>query len=674
MISVFLAAAYCIVDLSAGPLAKTAAVTYRDAAPEGGWGDEYRLTKLVLRRIEAEPAYFIGVFEVTQRQYELVMGKRPSIFKGDMRPVECVAWEDLRGQPGKYPWPETTEVSDESFVGRLRARTQLAFDLPSERQWETAAFSAAPGRWQGTRSDGRGGFAEHTRVGSYEPNGRGLYDLLGNVWEWCLDGKNGNSRSAYRAIRGGCWSGGVETCSVGYRSSFMAARWGTEAYIGFRLALNPGVSPTPQPASAQASQKSRPPCPNPIAPEGKFLADPAGRVGPDGTLHLFCSHDESPTAYCSRQNDVLSTADLTNWSLNEGVFRSASKTGLDVNTPLYAPDAIFYDGKWRLFYCTPYARHAEGVAEAASPKGPFGRAHRLEFCRQIDPSVFLDDDGSLYLYWGQFTAKCAKLRKDLSGFEPGSERESIVDAQHHGFHEGSQAFKRNGIYYLAYTDISRGGCTCIGYSTASTPFGPFTYRGVIIDNRGCDPCCNNNHGSVVEFNGRWYVFYHRQSNGVASLRKACAEPIEFDSEGLIREVEMTSSGAGAPLDPFRPTEGRLACLLSGNVRVTTLPDGHERLTGVRSGDTAIWRYFDFARPSSEMEVTCIPEAGGRIAALDASGAVMGACEIAAGDGQTPFCATIPLERPIPRSCRQVKLRFEGEKGRDLLQLEKFLFR
>jgi hypothetical protein len=74
--------------------------------------------------------------------------------------------------------------------------------------------------------------------------------------------------------------------------------------------------------------------------------------------------------------------------------------------------------------------------------------------------------------------------------------------------------KRNQLHCFVYAHIGRGGRpTCIGYSTGASPMVPFTYRGVIIDNNYCDPGNWNNHGSLVEFKGRWYVFYHPSTHG-----------------------------------------------------------------------------------------------------------------------------------------------------------------
>ena len=119
------------------------------------------------------------------------------------------------------------------------------------------------------------------------------------------------------------------------------------------------------------------------------------------------------------------------------------------------------------------------------------------------------------------------------------EEDSIVDnlltEQEHHFHEGSSMRKRNGIYYYVFADISRGKPTCLGYATSKSPLGPFTYQGVIVDNITLNPESWNNHGSIEEINGQWYVFFHISTQG-RYKRRACMAPIEFDENGLIREV------------------------------------------------------------------------------------------------------------------------------------------
>lgn len=416
---------------------------------------------------------------------------------------------------------------------------------------------------------------------------------------------------------------------------------------------------------------------NPITAEGAFLSDPAPRVGPDGTLWIFGSRDVTTNGYCSHANDSYETRDLRRWTAHRDILVSKGpQDGVPfLDWELLAPDAIYANGKWNLFYCMFHPDHAEGVASSESAAGPFTGAREFPGCTQIDPSVFRDDDGTYYYTWGQFAMNMAKLKPDLSGLVEGSVRTNVIDEARHHFHEGSQLTKRNGIYYLTFADISRRGRpTAIGYATAPSVFGPYTYRGVIIDNAGCDPESWNNHGGIVEYKGRWYVFYHRSTNGSRSMRKACVEPIAFDDRGLIREVEMTTSGVGGPLDPFVRTEARTACGLTGGVRIVTDADGRERLGEIRGDDTATWRYFDFSRPASAVELEVRPLAGGKVEISDGKGAVWGTAEVPTGDGVRRMKVSVPVRAPAG-SRQTVRLSFLTAAEKDRFgSLEAFSFR
>ena len=265
--------AYCVIDVSGGTSASSYPITYLDYCPINGWGDEYKTTKILLRRIEpgtvklgnTKPVtltkpFYIGVFEITQKQYQLVMGSNPSYYKGDMRPVEYVAWNTIRGNSSTYNWPNVTTVDPSTFVGRLQAKTGLNFDLPTESQWEYACRAGTTsyhnnggsggndlkqlGRFSDNRTDGRGGYSEHTVVGSYSPNAWGLYDMHGNVFEWCLDwygGINsdpvtdfpGAASGSGRVRRGGCWDYVSYYCRSSLRSSITPD--GGNGIFGFRL-------------------------------------------------------------------------------------------------------------------------------------------------------------------------------------------------------------------------------------------------------------------------------------------------------------------------------------------------------------------------------------------------------------------------------------------------------
>ena len=266
---------YCVIDLSAGANATSYPVTYLDEPPTGGFNtDEYKTTKLVLRRIDngsfvmgggcnvtLTRPFYCSIFEVTQKQYALVMGDNPSHYEGDTRPVDNVSWNMIRGDSSMYNWPSSSSVDPSTFIGKIQARTGLAFDLPTEAQWEYACRAGTTseynnggnlaedmdllGRYSGNTSDGNGGYAQYTVVGSYAPNAWGLYDMHGNVWEWCLDwyygelpasatDPVGSSTGSYRVMRGGNYLESAEVCTSSYRNGYNPSYEGTRV-IGIRL-------------------------------------------------------------------------------------------------------------------------------------------------------------------------------------------------------------------------------------------------------------------------------------------------------------------------------------------------------------------------------------------------------------------------------------------------------
>jgi beta-xylosidase len=357
---------------------------------------------------------------------------------------------------------------------------------------------------------------------------------------------------------------------------------------------------------------------NPICPAGVYIADPSARVWNDGKLYIYGSLDESCDDYCSNRYHLLYTEALQHWELVKDIFKSSGE-GDKVkynDKVLFAPDAAYADRKYYLYYCQPDQEHAEGVAFSPNPTGPFtnGEAIDLKGYNQIDPAVFVDDDGQAYYLWGQFTLKMARLNSSMKGLDLNTIKDSILTEGEHHFHEGAFLTKRNGIYYLVYADISRGDIpTCIGYATASSPFGPYTYGGVIIDNNHCNPGNWNNHGSIAEFNDQWYVFYHRSSHGCNTMRKACVESIIFNDDGSIPEVEMTSQGAGDPLDANSRIEAEWACILNGHARIEKFDQAKERLTQIYSGDKAAYKYIDFGTGVDSIQVGLSPGVrGGKI--------------------------------------------------------------
>ena len=243
---------FCVIDLSDGASASSYPVSYLADVPSGGWTDEHKTTKLVLRLIEPgsfkmggsynvtlTKPYYCGLFEVTQRQWELVTGSNPcsstTYGKGDNYPVHYVSYDMIRGSSAGAGWPASYEVDASSFFGKLRARTGLDFDLPTEAQWEYACRAGTTTTYYwGNSMDGN--YAWYTSnssskthpVGTKTPNVWGLYDMSGNVCEWCRDwygglasgvaDPKGCSSGLDRVLRGGSYYD-LDYCTSSYRCS-----------------------------------------------------------------------------------------------------------------------------------------------------------------------------------------------------------------------------------------------------------------------------------------------------------------------------------------------------------------------------------------------------------------------------------------------------------------------
>jgi arabinoxylan arabinofuranohydrolase len=420
---------------------------------------------------------------------------------------------------------------------------------------------------------------------------------------------------------------------------------------------------------------------NPLLPIQFFIPDVEARQWHDGRLYLYGSYDISgDTTYCSRELHVFSSSDLREWT-DHGVSLRSADMHVNPESQLYAPDCMCIDGKYYLCYCG--SGGSEGIATSDSPEGPFSGAYGVQGADGdgIDPAILLDDDGQVYYFWGQFELRGARMKPDLSGIEPGTVVKPLLTEARDGFHEGASIRKHNGIYYLVYTDISRGRATSMAYATSRSPLGPYEKGGILIDNTGCDPETWNNHGSIAEFNGAWYIFYHRSSQASKFSRRVCIEPLHFNADGSIDEVEMTTQGASSPLDATHRLEASRACLLSGHVRTASLPpDAHvdrwrEHLTQVHNGDWAGYKYLDFGAGATTFHVRAgsLSYGGGIEVRLDnPEGLAIGTCEIPHTGGWTRWStATAKLHHPVA-GVHAVYLRFTGDMHR-LFDVDSFWF-
>ncbi len=278
--------AYLVIDLSGGPRASSYPVRFEENAPDLS-NAVCRTTELWLRRIPAgaftmgspsgergrddatdQPRhtvaisrpFYLGVFEFTQAQWELVMDYNPSLLPGPLRPVERVTYDMLRGgKTNGAGWPAKGHAVDKgSFLAALRARTSLDFDLPTEAQWEYAcragtdtALNSGANLAALEQDAALAALAQYhasstADVGSFAPNAWGLYDMHGNAAEWCLDWTGGTAADATdpvgpatgrtRALRGGNWTSVAARCRSASRA-FLAP--GLADASGFRIALIP---------------------------------------------------------------------------------------------------------------------------------------------------------------------------------------------------------------------------------------------------------------------------------------------------------------------------------------------------------------------------------------------------------------------------------------------------
>ena len=239
-----------------------------DNSEKGFWGNESPKHQVTISRV-----FYIGIFECTQKQWELVMGSNPSeTIKYDWCPVDHVSFNMIRGSSstGGGGWPASKHAVDtSSFMGKIREKTGLIFDLPTEAEWEYSCRAGATtalnsgknlinisgkdenmnevGRYPGNRYDERGGkgLTYYTKVGSYKANNWGIYDMHGNVREWVLDwtGKFssapvtdpvGPSSGARHWMRGGDYTYGPQHCrsSARMNSNQPGDRYGD---CGFRV-------------------------------------------------------------------------------------------------------------------------------------------------------------------------------------------------------------------------------------------------------------------------------------------------------------------------------------------------------------------------------------------------------------------------------------------------------
>lgn len=339
-------------------------------------------------------------------------------------------------------------------------------------------------------------------------------------------------------------------------------------------------------------------CVNPYLPSWEYIPDGEPHIF-DGRVYIYGSHDRfGGHTYC--QNDYVcwsAPADrLGDWRY-EGVIycRTDDPANADGDMLLFAPDvAKGPDGRYYLYYVLD----GMGVVSVAVCDTPAGRYQFLDYVHypnqvrlgeapgdepQFDPGV-LAENGVTYLYtgfcWpdGQCRGAMATIlepdmvtvRQAPVFIVPSKAFAAKTGFEGHEFFEASSIRRVGEKYYFIYSSVlSHELCYAIG----ETPLGPFRFGGTAISN--CDLFIDtykdagqpmfygaNNHGSIIEISGKWYVFYHRHTNGTNYSRQGCIEPIVIQPDGRIRQVEMTSCGGnGGPLRGEGEYPAHIACNL-----------------------------------------------------------------------------------------------------------------
>jgi beta-xylosidase len=282
-----------------------------------------------------------------------------------------------------------------------------------------------------------------------------------------------------------------------------------------------------------------------------FTADPAALVD-NGRVYLYVGHDEAPAGgkdYVMKEWRVFSSCDMQNWTehpnpIPVGIFSWAKGDA-------WASDITKRNGKYYFYAPVEHATvkgKAIGVAVSDSPTGPFTDARGSALVTNdmthettiswddIDPGVFVDDDGQAYLYWGNTVLKYAKLKPGMTEFD-GPIHTAGLDA----FTEAPYLHKHGGRYYLTYSRFFPEETV---YMTGPTATGPWSFGGTILQK---NTKTKTIHQAIVDFNGKSYIFYHNANlpGGGEFRRSVAVEELHYGPDGKILPVAQTAQGPAA---------------------------------------------------------------------------------------------------------------------------------
>jgi arabinoxylan arabinofuranohydrolase len=405
---------------------------------------------------------------------------------------------------------------------------------------------------------------------------------------------------------------------------------------------------------------------NPIV-QTNYTSDPAPMVS-DGRIYLITTHDENVAGqpctavagYTLCKWFAYSSADMVNWT-DHGTVATWS-TFSWAATAAWAPQAIPRNGK---FYAYVPLNNKSGstvigVGVATSPIGPYkdaiGQPLVTAGCSggtgDIDPTVFIDDDGQAYLYFGRSVPGYVKLNTDMISYTggvqcPTTNTQSFGPAPSGGdfptqYEEGPWIMKHGGTYFLGYAanNIPED----IAYSKATAPTGPFTYVGTIMKSSGAS---FTNHAGIIDFNGHSYFFYHNgalqkggsvPSNGDGYHRSVCLEEFTYNADGSFPTITQTTGGpkAIANLNPYVQTEAETIAWESGvQTEVTSDTGGGMDVTSIHNGDYIKVKNVDFGSGATSFNARVASDASGGSIELhldSQTGTLIGTCTVSGTGG------------------------------------------
>lgn len=287
---------------------------------------------------------------------------------------------------------------------------------------------------------------------------------------------------------------------------------------------------------------------NPII-KHKYTADPATLVH-DGIVYLYAGHDVAPhpqERYVMNEWLVFSSPDLVNWTEHPVPLKPTDFTWAKGDA--WAAQVIEKEGK---FYWYVTVSHKDihgkaiGIAVSDSPTGPFVDARGTALVTNdmttdtkiswddIDPTVFIDDDGQAYIFWGNTVCYYAKLKDNMIELDGDFKRVDIP-----AFTEAPWIHKRGDWYYLTYASEFPEKTV---YAMSKSIHGPWEYKGILNEIAGNS---NTNHQAILDFKGKTYFVYHNggvNPHGGSFRRSVCIDELYYNEDGTIKRIIMTSEG------------------------------------------------------------------------------------------------------------------------------------